>query len=169
MHRQGNPAGAHGVRAHRGRPGWPSFSPCRSGSSPASLQRSRLGALHPDEVVRLLKERLIKLDYQIAAARAGLEKTYETVPQLFLVEGESPLLPLTFLSSAFMAPALMPSWMRHIADVNPVNWAIVAGRSALAENPDWGVVASRGGALLAVAIAAVWLSVRTFRSYQRSV
>lgn len=42
--------------------------------------------------------------------------------------------PLTFLSSAFMAPSQMPSWMRHVADFNPV-----------------------------------WLSIRTFRSYRRSV
>ena len=79
------------------------------------------------------------------------------------------LLPLTFLSSAFMAPSQMPSWMRHIADFNPLNWAMVAGRSALSQHPDWGDVLSRGGALLALAAAAVWLSIRTFRSYQRSV
>ncbi|MEU6006514.1 ABC transporter permease [Streptomyces sp. NPDC047453] len=79
------------------------------------------------------------------------------------------LLPLTFLSSAFMAPAQMPAWMRHIADFNPLNWAMVAGRSAMSAHPDWSVVGSRGGALLALAVAAVWLSIRTFRSYQRSV
>jgi ABC-2 type transport system permease protein len=79
------------------------------------------------------------------------------------------LLPLTFLSSAFMAPSQMPGWMRHIADFNPLNWAMVAGRSAMSEHPDWGVVVGRSGALLALAVAAVWLSIRTFRSYQRSV
>ncbi|MEV0577742.1 ABC transporter permease [Streptomyces sp. NPDC050392] len=79
------------------------------------------------------------------------------------------LLPLTFLSSSFMAPSQMPSWMRHIADFNPVNWAMVAGRSALTREPDWGLVLSRGGALLALAAIAVWLSTRTFRSYQKSV
>ncbi|MBX7550005.1 ABC transporter permease [Streptomyces sp. NPDC004232] len=79
------------------------------------------------------------------------------------------LLPLTFLSSAFMAPAQMPGWMRHIADFNPVNWAMVAGRSAMSEHPHWGAVLGRGGALLALAAAAVWLSIRTVRSYQRSV
>ncbi|SEO66199.1 ABC transporter permease [Actinacidiphila rubida] len=79
------------------------------------------------------------------------------------------LLPLTFLSSAFMAPALMPSWMRHVADFNPVNWALVSGRSAMAADPRWGDVLSRGGALLALAVAAVWLSTRTFRAYQKSV
>ncbi|AZQ33572.1 ABC transporter permease [Streptomyces cyaneochromogenes] len=79
------------------------------------------------------------------------------------------LLPLTFLSSAFMAPSQMPDWMRHVADLNPLNWAMVAGRSAMSGNPDWGDVALRGGGLLALAVAAVWLSIRTFRSYQRSV
>jgi ABC-2 type transport system permease protein len=79
------------------------------------------------------------------------------------------LLPLTFLSSAFMAPSQMPGWIRHIADFNPLDWAMVAGRSALSEHPDWGDVLGRGGALLALAVAAVWLSIRTFRSYQRSV
>ncbi|MFD3477690.1 ABC transporter permease [Streptomyces sp. NPDC058695] len=79
------------------------------------------------------------------------------------------LLPLTFLSSAFMAPSQMPSWMRHTADFNPLNWAMVAGRSAMSDDPDWGDVLTRGGALLVLAVAAVWLSTRTFRSYQRSV
>ena len=41
------------------------------------------------------------------------------------------LLPLTFLSTAFMATALMPHWMRTVAGGNPVNWALVAGRSAM--------------------------------------
>ncbi|MFD8814233.1 ABC transporter permease [Streptomyces sp. NPDC059627] len=79
------------------------------------------------------------------------------------------LLPLTFLSSAFMAPSQMPGWIRHIADFNPLDWAMVAGRSAMSADPDWGAVLGRGGALLALAVAAVWLSIRNFRSYQRSV
>ncbi|MGV9565651.1 ABC transporter permease [Streptomyces sp. NPDC003480] len=79
------------------------------------------------------------------------------------------LLPLTFLSSAFMAPSQMPSWIRRIADFNPLDWAMVAGRSAMSAHPDWGDVLGRGGGLLGLAIAAVWLSIRTFRSYQRSV
>ncbi|MEV6761970.1 ABC transporter permease [Streptomyces sp. NPDC051105] len=79
------------------------------------------------------------------------------------------LLPLTFLSSAFMAPSQMPGWMRHISDFNPLDWAMVAGRSAMSADPDPGAVLGRGGALLALAVAAVWLSIRTFRSYQRSV
>ena len=79
------------------------------------------------------------------------------------------LLPLTFLSSAFMAPALMPHWMQVVARFNPVNWALEAGRSAMAAQPDWWSVFSHSSWTLLLAAFAVWLSLRTFRSYQRSV
>ena len=79
------------------------------------------------------------------------------------------LLPLTFLSSAFMARDLMPGWMRTVASFNPVNWALDTARAALRSGPDWGTVAVRGGWLLALAVTMVLLSVRTFRSYQKSV
>jgi DNA-binding PadR family transcriptional regulator len=49
---------------------------------------SLMGVLHPDEVARLLRERLDTLDVQAASARGGLEKLYETLPRLFLVETE---------------------------------------------------------------------------------
>ncbi|AEV83240.1 multidrug ABC transporter permease [Actinoplanes sp. SE50] len=79
------------------------------------------------------------------------------------------LLPLTFLSSAFMAATLMPSWMRRIAEFNPVNWCLAAARAAMRDTPDWGVVLSRGGWLLALAAVMIFLSTRTFRAYQKSV
>jgi ABC-2 type transport system permease protein len=79
------------------------------------------------------------------------------------------LLPLTFLSSAFMAPGLMPHWMRVVARFNPVNWALEASRSAMAAHADWWSVLSHGGWLLLLAALAVTLSLRTFRSYQKSV
>ncbi|MEU5086815.1 PadR family transcriptional regulator [Streptomyces sp. NPDC021356] len=49
---------------------------------------SLMGVLHPDDVVRLLRERLSTLEVQIASGRGGLEKLYETLPRLFLVENE---------------------------------------------------------------------------------
>ena len=79
------------------------------------------------------------------------------------------LLPLTFLSSAFMARDLMPAWMQHVAAANPVNWALDATRAALTDHPDWGTVAIHGGWLLALATAMVLLSTRTFRAYQKAV
>ncbi|MFF0093848.1 PadR family transcriptional regulator [Streptomyces canus] len=49
---------------------------------------SLLGVLHPDEVVPLLEQRLDSLEVQIASGRGALEKLYETLPRLFLVENE---------------------------------------------------------------------------------
>lgn len=79
------------------------------------------------------------------------------------------LLPLTFLSSAFMQQNLIPTWMQHVADFNPVNWAVVAGRSAVSANPDWGLIASRAGFLLALLLVCLAFATRAFRTYQRSV
>ncbi|HEY1320760.1 MAG TPA: ABC transporter permease [Streptosporangiaceae bacterium] len=79
------------------------------------------------------------------------------------------LLPLTFLSSAFIVTALMPHWMRIVADGNPVNWALEAGRAAMSTGADWGRVLAWGGGLALLAIAVTALSVLTFRAYQKSV
>jgi ABC-2 type transport system permease protein len=79
------------------------------------------------------------------------------------------VLPLTFLSTTFLQSNLMPAWIRHVSDFNPVNWAVVAGRAATSANPDWGLVASRAAFLAAVLLVCLGFATRAFRSYQRSV
>ncbi len=79
------------------------------------------------------------------------------------------LLPLTFLSSAFMARPLMPHWMQRVAAGNPVNWALDSARAALRSDPDWGSTLWHGSWLMLLAAVSIWLSTFTFRSYQRSV
>src|SRR5262249_38157471 len=79
------------------------------------------------------------------------------------------LLPLTFLSTAFMAEALMPHWMRLVANCNPLNWALEAGRSAMSANPDWARVAVQGGGLAVLAGGGGALWVVLSRAYQRPV
>lgn len=79
------------------------------------------------------------------------------------------LLPLTFLSTAFMARALMPGWIQAIAGANPLNWSLSAARGALTAHPDWSAVTVHGGGLLVLAVAMVWLSTGAFRSYQKSL
>jgi ABC-2 type transport system permease protein len=79
------------------------------------------------------------------------------------------VLPLTFLSAAFMQLDLIPGWMQEVAKFNPVNWAVEAGREAVSSGVDWGFVAERVGLLLGLAIGCVWVATRAFRSYQRSV
>ncbi len=45
------------------------------------------------------------------------------------------MLPLIFLSSAFMQPSFLPGWMQAIASRNPLNWEVQIGRSALSAAP----------------------------------
>jgi ABC-2 type transport system permease protein len=78
-------------------------------------------------------------------------------------------LPLSFLSSAMMAREAAPGWIQTVSRFNPVDWTVVASREALAADPDWSAVFARLGGLLAVAVVAVWLATRAFRSYQRSL
>lgn len=78
-------------------------------------------------------------------------------------------LPLTFLSTAFMQPALMPDWMAKAADFNPVDWAISGGREAVQAGTDWATVAGYAGLLVAFALAALALATRAFRAYQAQV
>ncbi|WP_330303319.1 MULTISPECIES: PadR family transcriptional regulator [unclassified Streptomyces] len=49
---------------------------------------SLVGVIHPDEVVRLLGERLTTLEFQAASTRGGLTKLCESLPRIFLVESE---------------------------------------------------------------------------------
>ena len=79
------------------------------------------------------------------------------------------IMPLTFLSTGFMQKDLLPGWMQTVAGFNPVNWAVEAGREAVAADPDWGRLASRTGFLAAFCLAFSAFSVRAFRAYQRSI
>ena len=79
------------------------------------------------------------------------------------------VLPLSFLSPAFMPQTLLPGWMSHIADANPVAWAVTAGREALHADVDWALMLGHAGMLLAVACVTGWLSTRAFRAYRRSM
>jgi ABC-2 type transport system permease protein len=78
-------------------------------------------------------------------------------------------LPLTFLSTAMMQEDLLPHWMQQVAKFNPVNWAVVAARSAAMEQTDWGLVASRAALLVALLLVAGFVAERAFGKYQRSL
>src|SRR5580700_1276883 len=79
------------------------------------------------------------------------------------------MLPLMFLSSAFIQPSFMPGWMQAIASRNPLNWEVQVGRSVLSANPDWAGVALRCGGILTLAVIAIAISATTFRSYAKNV
>jgi ABC-2 type transport system permease protein len=78
-------------------------------------------------------------------------------------------LPLTFLSTAFMQPSLLPAWIDTVRRFNPVDWAITAGRLAVGPATDWGMVAVYVGLLAAFALTCLMLATRAFRAYQAQV
>jgi ABC-2 type transport system permease protein len=79
------------------------------------------------------------------------------------------ILPLTFLSTVFLPQEILPGWIRTVARLNPVNWAVEAGRTAVFPSPDWGLIAIRMAYLAVLAVLCSLLATRAFRAYQRSV
>jgi ABC-2 type transport system permease protein len=77
-------------------------------------------------------------------------------------------LPLSFLGSAIMDIKLAPSWVRHAANYNPMDWAVVISRQTLSSAPDWGAIWPRLGALVVLAAVMGWVATRAFGTYQRS-
>jgi ABC-2 type transport system permease protein len=79
------------------------------------------------------------------------------------------VLPLSFVSVTFMQKDLMPDWMQTVADFNPLNWAVEAGREAVTAGPDWGAIAGKTGLLVAFLCLCGFFAMRAFRTYQRAV
>ena len=50
-----------------------------------------------------------------------------------------------------------------------MNWAVQAGREALAANGDWSIVFSRMGCLVVFTVVCAWLATRALRVYQGSI
>ena len=79
------------------------------------------------------------------------------------------ILPMTFLSSAFMVSPLMPEWMRVVAEYNPLSWAIDASRAALDPAGDPGYVLVRLVWLAVLVAVAGLVALGAFGRYRRSI
>ena len=78
------------------------------------------------------------------------------------------ILPLTFLSTVFIAKELIEvDWIRGATSINPVEWAVTAGRGALAANPDWSAVLQNLLYLAIFLAVTSVVAVRSFRVYQK--
>jgi ABC-2 type transport system permease protein len=108
----------------------------------------------------------------IALAMAGLSNGFALLArqrEALIGASTTLVMPLTFLSGAFLSLQLVPGWIAGIARFNPVNWAASAGRLAVGGAGAWGTVGSYAVFLaLAVAVTAA-LSVQAFRAYQRAM
>ena len=115
---------------------------------------------------------LVGVSVLIAFAMAGLSNAFGLLTrqrEALIGASTTLVLPLTFLSGAFLSLSLVPSWIADVARFNPVNWAASAGRIAVAGHPAWGTVGSYAGFLaIAAAITAI-AATRAFRTYQRAL
>lgn len=117
-------------------------------------------------LVTLLSAILLALTFgSLSNTLALLLRKFESV----MAVGQFLAMPLIFLSSALMNPALAPEWLQTVARYNPVNWAVSASRDALSASPDWAGILRYEAGLIILAAVMVFLSTRAFRAYQRSV
>ncbi|MHB8059744.1 MAG: ABC transporter permease [Gaiellaceae bacterium] len=79
------------------------------------------------------------------------------------------MLPLTFLSTAFMQKSMIPHWIQVAARYNPLNWAVVASREAVTPGTDWGSVGTHLGLLAGLLILCMAFAMYSIRIYQRSI
>jgi ABC-2 type transport system permease protein len=79
------------------------------------------------------------------------------------------MLPLTFLSSAFMKQTLIPGWMQAAARYNPLNWAVESSRSAINPGTDWAAVGVHLGLLAGLLVVCMLFATRTVHTYQKSI
>lgn len=66
-------------------------------------------------------------------------------------------LPLLFASNALAPLDVMPAWLRWLARLNPMTYAISAVRELILEGIDWSIVGSMSGVLIAFDVAMVVL------------
>jgi ABC-2 type transport system permease protein len=76
---------------------------------------------------------------------------------------------MTFLSTAFMIPALKPDWMATVASYNPLTWAVEASRAALDGTGDPAFVLARLAWLAIFVVVSLALALRAFGRYRRTI
>ena len=96
---------------------------------------------------------------------ALLARTQETL----IAASQGIILPMTFLSTTFMVPSLMPDWMATVASFNPLTWAVEASRSALDGSGDAWFVLARLGWLTVFLVVSAFLALRAFGRYRRAI
>lgn len=79
------------------------------------------------------------------------------------------MLPLSFLSTAFMQKNMIPHWIRVASRYNPLNWAVEAARGAVSPGTDWGSVGIHLGLLAGLLVLCMAFAMYSVRVYQRSI
>ncbi len=113
---------------------------------------------------------LIGVSVLLALAMAGLSNGLALLSrqrETLIAASTTLVMPLTFLSGAFLSLRLVPGWIAATARYNPVNWAASAGREAIGAHPPWGTVGAYAGFLAVALLVTAAISTRAFRVAQR--
>jgi ABC-2 type transport system permease protein len=102
----------------------------------------------------------------ITALSMALAFSLRSHSQFFPITGFASL-PLTFASTALVPLALMPGWMRAVARLNPMTYAIDALRDLIMTGWQVAPLASTAGALLAFDVCCVALAATAMRREMR--
>lgn len=78
-------------------------------------------------------------------------------------------LPLLFFSSLLIARELIPGWMQTLSLLNPVEWAVRAGRGEALPGTDWDEMGLFIALLVAFSLLMGMFATRCFRAYQRTL
>jgi ABC transporter DrrB family efflux protein len=74
-----------------------------------------------------------------------------------------PIFPLTFVSSAFVPIATMPTWLQPIAEANPVTIVVNAARGLIVGAPDATAILLAGAWIVGLVIVFAPLAIRSYR------
>lgn len=77
-------------------------------------------------------------------------------------------MPLTFLSTAFLAATVMPDWIRSVTRFNPVNWSVEGARYALL-GASWSQIGLNALYLGLLVVVCWYLASQCFRLYRRTM
>jgi ABC-2 type transport system permease protein len=88
--------------------------------------------------------------------------------ETMIAVGQFAVLPLMFTSVMLTSSAQMPPWMRRLASVNPVNWAVESARSAML-GTNWGSTLVHLGELTVLVVAMEAAALIALNKYQRAL
>lgn len=88
--------------------------------------------------------------------------------ETMIAVGQFAVLPLMFTSVMLTSAAQMPHWMQRLANMNPVNWAVQAARSAMLDT-NWSSVVVHIGELAVLVVAMEAIALVALNKYQRAL
>ena len=106
---------------------------------------------------------VVLLGLCFAAVSNGFAIALQREEPLVII-GNLMTLPLMFFSTALVPANFMPAWIKYIATINPINYAVEAVRDVLVGNPNLSAYGTAALILSIFTAAALWWAVAAFNA-----